>query len=74
MGKEMSYTQKSITLMQAKALAGFRNTRKFLIHLKEMPPQRLDKLMIQLHFEEFEKINCLECAGSPDKDGGLQFY
>jgi uncharacterized protein len=63
MAEEVSYTVQSILLMQAKATAGMKGTRKFLKRLRQMSPQRLDKMMGQLHAEEFEMINCLECAG-----------
>jgi Fe-S-cluster containining protein len=58
----MSYTSDSIERMRAKAIAGLKETMKLMRRLGQMQPRKLDKLIMQLHTEEFENINCLECA------------
>jgi len=37
-------------------------TKKYFAKLKKKTPKRLDILMQDLHDDEFEKANCLECA------------
>jgi Fe-S-cluster containining protein len=37
-------------------------TKKFLQKLKQKPPKDLDYTMQELHDEEFEKTDCLQCA------------
>lgn len=36
--------------------------KKFFVKLKKNTPKRLDYLMQDLHEEEFEKTDCMECA------------
>ncbi|MBA7584998.1 hypothetical protein ES708_26967 [subsurface metagenome] len=58
----MSYTADSLNRFSAKAVAGYRSTKKILQQLGKIKSRKLDKLILELHDEEFEKINCLECA------------
>ncbi|MFY7812181.1 MAG: YkgJ family cysteine cluster protein [Flavobacterium sp.] len=37
-------------------------TKKFLQKLKQKPPKDLDYTMQELHDEEFEKTDCMQCA------------
>ena len=58
----MSYTQHSIEGMNTRAIAGFKSTKKLMKRLSRVKSQKLDKLILDLHISEFEKIDCLECA------------
>jgi uncharacterized protein len=58
----MSYTTESLTLLKSKAIAGIKTTRSTLRRLGNLQPGKLDKLMEQMHRQEFSRINCLECA------------
>ena len=58
----MSYTQTSIKNLNLKATVNYNSSRKILQQLKKVSPQKLDKLMVDLHTKEFKKIDCLECA------------
>lgn len=58
----MSYTSDSIELMRAKAVAGYKATRKLLKSLKKQKPQVIDKYFHAQHHQEFSHIDCLECA------------
>lgn len=43
----------------------------FFNKLKKKPPKQLDYLMVQLHEEEFERTDCLECANCCKTTGPL---
>lgn len=58
----MSYTENSLKTMNARAVAGYKATRKLFESLRRMQPQALNKLFHSLHVEQFAKIDCLECA------------
>jgi Fe-S-cluster containining protein len=58
----MSYTTISIENMRAKAVAGYKATRKLLKSLKKQKPQTIDKYFHAQHSKEFDQIDCLECA------------
>jgi Fe-S-cluster containining protein len=58
----MSYTAESIARLKAKAIAAYPSIKKLLRRMAQIQPQKLDKMMGILHTEEFEKIDCLECA------------
>lgn len=45
--------------------------RKFFSKLKKRPPKNLDYLMQDLHEEEFERTDCLECANCCKTTGPL---
>ena len=58
----MSYTEESLRQMQLKAVANYKSIKSFILKMKRIQPQKLDKLMMDQHNQEFQKINCLECA------------
>jgi uncharacterized protein len=58
----MSYTSQSLEHMKSKATANFTATKRIPRKLEHLQPWKLDKLMENFHDEEFEKIDCLECA------------
>ena len=58
----MSYTKKSLVIMQSAAAAGFNSTRKTLQKLRKLHPRKIDDVVHELHNMEFSKIDCLECA------------
>lgn len=70
----MSYTQVSIANLNLKAAVNYNASRKILQQLKKVNPQKLDKLMVDLHTKEFEKIDCLECANCCKKISPAIFY
>ena len=70
----MSYTKYSLEKLQMKAVADYKSTRKTIQQLKKLKPQKLDKLMIDLHEREFKKINCLECANCCKSISPAIFY
>ena len=45
--------------------------KKFFTKLKKKPPKKLDYIMQELHEEEFEKTDCLECANCCKTTGPL---
>jgi len=45
--------------------------KKFFKKLKQKPPKQLDYLMQELHEEEFERTDCLECANCCKTTGPL---
>lgn len=48
--------------MNTRALAQFRQNKKFLKKLGELKPAKLDQLILAEHDLEFSRIDCLECA------------
>ena len=48
-----------------------KENKKFFARLKKRPPKHLDKLMKELHEEEFERTDCLECANCCKTTGPL---
>lgn len=68
--KDLSVSPK---LEQLPKLAkGKHNANKmFFTKLKKKPPKQLDYLMQELHEEEFEKTDCLECANCCKTSGPL---
>ncbi|MEO2064607.1 MAG: YkgJ family cysteine cluster protein [Christiangramia sp.] len=45
--------------------------KKFFAKLKKKPPKNLDAVMQELHEEEFQQTNCLECANCCKTTGPL---
>ncbi len=45
--------------------------RKFFAKLKKRPPKNLDYVMQELHDDEFERTDCLECANCCKTTGPL---
>lgn len=48
-----------------------KENKKFFARLKKRPPKHLDKVMQELHQEEFERTDCLECANCCKTTGPL---
>jgi len=48
-----------------------KENRKFFSRLKKRPPKDLDKLMVELHEEEFSRTDCLQCANCCKTTGPL---
>ncbi len=49
----------------------YKENKSFFSKLKKKPPKQLDYLMQELHDEEFEKTDCLECANCCKTTGPL---
>lgn len=45
--------------------------KKFFVKLKSKPPKDLDYLMQELHVQEFERTDCLQCANCCKTTGPL---
>ena len=45
--------------------------KKFFAKLKKKPPKQLDYLMQELHENEFERTDCLQCANCCKTTGPL---
>lgn len=45
--------------------------KKFFAKLRKKPPKKLDYLMQELHKDEFERIDCLQCANCCKTTGPL---
>lgn len=58
----MNYTKKSIWVMQSQKISGFNSTLKLMQKLIKNKPRKLDDIVHELHYQEFDKINCLDCA------------
>ncbi|MDX2001635.1 MAG: YkgJ family cysteine cluster protein [Chitinophagales bacterium] len=39
-----------------------KENKRYFARLKQKPPKQLDDVMVQLHQEAFEQIDCLKCA------------
>ncbi|THD66486.1 YkgJ family cysteine cluster protein [Robertkochia marina] len=48
-----------------------KENKKFFARLKKRPPKHLDRLMQELHDEEFERTDCLDCANCCKTTGPL---
>jgi uncharacterized protein len=58
----MNYTKLSLEKLRIKAQSDYKTNKKVLSRLSKMKPQKLDEIMLSLHNQEFDKINCLDCA------------
>jgi Fe-S-cluster containining protein len=58
----MSYTKDLIAEMERKIPSLMKENKAFMEKIARTKPKNLDKVTHQLHKEEFEKIDCLECA------------
>jgi Fe-S-cluster containining protein len=58
----MNYTNDSLEKLRAKGQSNYNSVKKMIPRLAKMSPQKLDGLMLQLHEDEFNKIDCLQCA------------
>lgn len=45
--------------------------KKFFVRLKKKPPKHLDHLMQELHEDEFQRTDCLQCANCCKTTGPL---
>ncbi|MGS0524949.1 YkgJ family cysteine cluster protein [Zobellia nedashkovskayae] len=54
-----------------KAQEKHNENRKFFAKLKKRPPKNLDYVMQELHDEEFQRTDCLECANCCKTTGPL---
>ena len=54
-------------------LAGdkYKENKKFFSKLKQKPPKRLDYIMQELHDDEFDRTDCLQCANCCKTTGPL---
>ena len=57
--------------MPKKASEKHTENKKFFAKLKKKPPKKLDYLMQELHEEEFQRTDCLECANCCKTTGPL---
>jgi len=48
-----------------------KENKKFFAKLKKRPPKNLDQIMQELHHEEFQRTDCLECANCCKTTGPL---
>lgn len=48
-----------------------KENKKFFQKLKKKPPKDLDRLMVELHEDEFSRTDCLECANCCKTTGPL---
>ncbi|MBO6606154.1 YkgJ family cysteine cluster protein [Psychroserpens sp.] len=48
-----------------------KENKNFFNKLKKKPPKQLDYLMVELHEEEFQRTDCLECANCCKTTGPL---
>ena len=46
-------------------------SKKFFQKLKKKPPKELDRIMVELHEEEFSRTDCLKCANCCKTTGPL---
>jgi len=58
----MNYTQKIFDEMISCANSNAPEYKKLLENLTKLKPKNLDNIVHELHYDEFEKIDCLECA------------
>ena len=63
--------EKIITELPFKAKEKHAENKKFFGKLKKKPPKNLDYIMAELHEEEFERTDCLDCANCCKTTGPL---
>ena len=63
--------QKQIEELAHRANEKHNENKKFFAKLKKKPPKNLDYVMQELHDDEFEKTDCLECANCCKTTGPL---
>lgn len=63
--------QEQIKALPRKASEKYNENKKFFVKLKRKPPKNLDYVMQELHEEEFERTDCLECANCCKTTGPL---
>ncbi len=63
--------QQQLKNLPQRALDKQAENKKFFAKLKKRPPKNLDYLMQELHEEEFEHTDCLQCANCCKTTGPL---
>ncbi len=63
--------EEELRRLPQKAKDKHQHTKKFFTKLRKKPPKKLDYLMQELHEEEFERTDCLECANCCKTTGPL---
>ena len=63
--------QKQIEELAQRAAEKHNENKKFFAKLKKRPPKNLDYVMRELHEDEFERTDCLECANCCKTTGPL---
>lgn len=58
----MSYTKNLLSEMERRAPSVMKENKAFVEKLIKSKPKNLDKIVHNLHHNEFDKIDCLECA------------
>jgi Fe-S-cluster containining protein len=69
----MNYTRALIEEMNRKATSNAPANKAFLERLAKTKPKNLDKIVHELHFDAFEKIDCLSCANCCKTIGPMLF-
>ncbi|WP_431123008.1 YkgJ family cysteine cluster protein [Flagellimonas flava] len=63
--------QEELKGLPKKAQEKHSTNKKFFSKLKKRPPKNLDYLMLELHEEEFQRTDCLDCANCCKTTGPL---
>ena len=63
--------QEKLLALPGLAKEKHQENKRFFGKLKKRPPKKLDYLMQELHEEEFEKTDCLQCANCCKTTGPL---
>lgn len=63
--------QDIINILPQRAKDTYKSTKKFFSKLKRKPPRDLDLIMQELHENEFERTDCLQCANCCKTTGPL---
>ncbi|MEM9647538.1 MAG: YkgJ family cysteine cluster protein [Bacteroidota bacterium] len=63
--------EKEIEQLPQKAREKHAENKKFFAKLKKRPPKNLDYVMQELHQDEFERTDCLQCANCCKTTGPL---
>jgi uncharacterized protein len=69
----MNYTSNLLDEMNRKATSNAPANKAFLERLAKTKPKNLDKIVHELHFDAFEKIDCLSCANCCKTIGPMLF-
>lgn len=60
-----------ISKLSQRAMEKHPENKKFFAKLRKKPPKNLDYIMQELHYTEFERTDCLECANCCKTTGPL---
>jgi Fe-S-cluster containining protein len=63
--------QEQLQQLPGRAKDMHKENKKFFAKLKKKPPKQLDTLMQQVHKDEFERTDCLDCANCCKTTGPL---